>query len=71
MATSKRGEGLLMRKMGILAPAAPVSSAAKGAFDAYFIGNLSPYQVEALDERFPATNHWAGGAVRPTANTVA
>ena len=49
-----------MKKMGILPPAALVSSAAKGAFDAYFTGNLSSDQVEALDELFPATNDKAG-----------
>ena len=55
---------------GIVPPAIPVSYAAKGTFDVFFTRNLSPDQVEALDELFPATNHWAGGAIRPTANAV-
>jgi hypothetical protein len=41
-----------MKKMGVMSPVAPVSSAAKGAFDAFFAGNLSPDQVETLDELF-------------------
>jgi hypothetical protein len=60
-----------MKKIGILPPVAPVSSAAEGAFDAFFAGKLSSDQVEALDELFPETNHWAGGAVRLTTNAVA
>ena len=33
---SKRGEVLLMKKMGILAPSTPISSAAKRSYDSYF-----------------------------------
>jgi hypothetical protein len=54
--TSKRGEVLLMQRMGIAPPAAPVSSASKGAYNAIFTGNLTSSQVEALDELFLAAN---------------
>lgn len=43
-----------MKKMGILAPAAPASSASKRAYDAVFARNLSPSHITALDELFPA-----------------
>ena len=33
---SKRGEVLLMKKMGILAPSAPISLVAKRSYDSYF-----------------------------------
>ena len=33
---SKRGEVLLMKRIGILAPAAPISSAAKRSYNSYF-----------------------------------
>jgi hypothetical protein len=33
---SKHGKVLLMKKMGILAPSAPISSAAKRSYDSYF-----------------------------------
>jgi hypothetical protein len=55
ISTFKRGQVLLMKKMGILPPAAPVLSAIQSTYDAYFTGNLSPEQVETLDELFPAT----------------
>jgi len=58
--TSKRGEVVLMKRMGIAPLAAPVSSASKGAYDAIFLGNLTSSQVEALDELFLATNTKAG-----------
>jgi hypothetical protein len=43
--TSERGEVLLMKKMGILPPAAPVSSAAHNTYDTIFARNLSSEQV--------------------------
>ena len=58
--TSKRGKVLLMKRMGIAPPLAPVSSASKGAYDAIFVGNLTSSQVEALDELFPVANTKAG-----------
>jgi hypothetical protein len=58
--TSKRGEVLLMQRMGIALPAAPVSSASKGAYDTIFTGNLTSSQVEALDELFPVANTRTG-----------
>ena len=58
--TSKRGEVLLMKRMGIAPLAAPVSSASKGAYDAIFPGNLTSSQVEALDELFLETNTKVG-----------
>ena len=61
---SKRGEVLLMKKMGILAPSAPISSAAKRSYDSYFQGTLSEANVEALDALFPASRAMAGGAAR-------
>jgi hypothetical protein len=58
--TSKRGEVILMQKMGIAPPAALVSSASKGTYNAIFTGNLKPSHVAAPDELFPATNNRAG-----------
>jgi len=62
--TSKRGEVLLMRKMGILQNTAPPSPGAKWAYDAILSGNLTTSQVAALDELFPATKTRAGRVVR-------
>ena len=59
---SKRGEVLLMKKMGILAPSAPISSAAKRSYDSYFQGTLSEANIMALDVLFPASRAMAGGA---------
>ena len=58
--TSKRGEVLLMQRMGIAPLAALVFFSSKGAYDAIFIGNLTLSQVEALDELFPVANTKAG-----------
>jgi hypothetical protein len=58
--TSNRSEVLLTKKMGIVLPAAPVSSAFKGAYDAIFAGKLMSSQVAAFDELSPATNNRAG-----------
>jgi hypothetical protein len=52
--TARRGEVLLMQRMGITHPAAPVSTASKATYDVVFSGNLSSSQVEALDELFQA-----------------
>jgi hypothetical protein len=62
--TSKRGEVLLMNKMGILAPSAPISSAAKRSYNLYFQGTLLEANVEALDKLFLASKAIAGGAAR-------
>ena len=61
---SKCGEVLLMKKMGIPAPSAPVFSTAKRSFDSYFKGPLSAANIEALDELFLASRAMAGGAAR-------
>jgi hypothetical protein len=55
ISASKRGEVLLMKRMGILAPSAPIFSAAKRSYDSYFQSTLSEANVEALDELFPAS----------------
>jgi hypothetical protein len=54
ISVSKRGEVLLMKRMGFLEPSAAPSSAAKHSYDSYFEGDLSTAEVEALDELFPA-----------------
>jgi hypothetical protein len=54
--TARRGEVLLMQRMGIAPPAALVSTASMATYDAAFTGNLSSSKVEALDELFPAAN---------------
>jgi len=51
---SKRGEVLLMKKMGVQPPNAPVSSAAKRSYESIFKGNMSLTQAAAFDELFPA-----------------
>lgn len=48
---SKRGEALLMRRMGLLQATAPVSSPAQRAYDAIFSGNLTDSQVAAIPGR--------------------
>ena len=54
--TSKRGEVLLMQRMGFAPSAAPISSASKRAYGDLFAGNLTSSEVEALDVLFPTTN---------------
>jgi hypothetical protein len=54
--TSKRGEVLLMQRMGFTPPAALVSSASKRAYDDLFAGNLTLSEAEALEALFPTTN---------------
>jgi hypothetical protein len=54
ISASKRGEVLLMKKMGFVEPSAPPSSAAKRSYHSYFKGNLSAADVEDLDDLFPA-----------------
>jgi hypothetical protein len=39
--TSKRGEVLLMRKMGFLEPSTPPSSAAKHSYESFFEADIS------------------------------
>ena len=58
--TSKRGEVLLMRRMGFAPPAAPISSASKRAYDDFFVRNLTSSEVKAMDELSPATNATTG-----------
>jgi hypothetical protein len=60
----KCGEVLLTKRMGILAPSVPISSAAKRSYDSYFQGTLSEANIEALDELFPASNAMTSGAAR-------
>lgn len=57
---SKRGEVLLMKKMGVQPPNAPVSSAAKRSYESIFKGNMSLTQAAAFDELFPAVQTRAG-----------
>jgi hypothetical protein len=52
--TSKRGEVLLKKRLGLLEASAPPSSTAKRSYESYFEGDLSTAEVEALDELFPA-----------------
>jgi hypothetical protein len=61
--TSKQGEILLMQKMGIVLPVAPVSSTSKGTYDDIFVGNLTPSDVAVLDELLLATNNRASRRV--------
>jgi hypothetical protein len=56
--TSKRGEVLLMRRMGFLEPSAPLSSAAKDLYESFFEGDISAADAEALDSLFPACWGW-------------
>jgi hypothetical protein len=69
--TSKRGEVLLMQRMGVPPPPAPVTPASKRAFKAVFIGNLTETQITALDELFPAANYKIGRAPRRATLVVA
>jgi hypothetical protein len=48
------GEVLLKKKLGLLEPSAPPSSAPKRSYESYFKGDLSTTELEALDELFPA-----------------
>jgi hypothetical protein len=50
----KRGEVLLMRRMGFLEPSAPSSSAAKDLYESFFEGDISAANAEAFDSLFPA-----------------
>jgi hypothetical protein len=56
----KQGKVLLVKRMGIQLPAAPVSSVSKQTYDALFARNLMPSHVVALDKLFPVTNYRAG-----------
>jgi hypothetical protein len=51
---SKRGEVLLMRRMGFLEPSAPPFSAAKDSYESFFEGDISAADAEAFDSLFPA-----------------
>jgi hypothetical protein len=51
---SKRGEVLLMRKMGFLEPSTPPSSAAKHSYESFFEADIPDADAEALDAIFPA-----------------
>lgn len=57
---SKRGEVLMMKKMGMLPAAAAPSSASRRSFDALFNSSLLASEVEAFDELFPATKKRVG-----------
>jgi hypothetical protein len=48
--TSKRGEVLLIKRMGILSQVTPTSSVSQRPYDVIFTGNLMLNQVAALDE---------------------
>ena len=64
ISASKRGEVLLMKWIGILAPSAPIFSTDKRSYDSYFQVTLSEASIEALDELFPASRAMTGGAAR-------
>lgn len=68
---SKRGEVLLMKKMGFAPPQAAPSSAAKKSFDALFTANLSDNDVAAFDDMFPAARPRTGRALRQNSAAVA
>lgn len=55
-----------MKKMGMLAPAAPPSSAGRRSYKAFFDGKLSTSDVETFNELFPATKNRTGRATRRT-----
>ena len=61
---SKRDEVLLMKRMGILAPSAPIFSTDKRSYDSYFQVTLSEASIEALDELFPASRAMTCGTAR-------
>jgi hypothetical protein len=61
---SKRGEVLLLKKMGVPPPPPQVTPASQRAYDAIRSGNLSESQIAVLDELFPAANYMAGRATR-------
>ena len=58
--SSKRGEVLLIQRMGFAPSAGPISSASKRAYDDFFARNLTSSEVEALDELFLATTAMTG-----------
>ena len=53
ISASKRGEVLLKKKLGLLEPSTPPSSAVKCSYESSK-GDLLTAEVEALDELFPA-----------------
>lgn len=55
IAASKRGDVLLMRKMGVLPATTAPSSASRRTYDAVFNANLSAGDVQAFDDMFQAT----------------
>jgi hypothetical protein len=61
--TSKRGEVLLMRKMGLLEPLAPPSSASKHSYESFFEADISDADAEALDAIFLACRGGCGERV--------
>ena len=67
---AKRGEVMLMKKMGILVPMALPSSACQRNYKAFFNRKLSTLDVEAFDELFPATKTRASQATRRTLITM-
>lgn len=68
--TAKRGEVLIMKRMGILPPQAPPTAAARRSYDALFHSNLLE-DVEAFDVMLPAVTRRVGRASRqPMAATA-
>lgn len=56
-----------MKRMGMLAPSAPPSSAGRRSYKAYFDSNkLTSEDVKAFDELFPATKRRTGRTTRRT-----
>lgn len=56
ISASKRGEVLLMRKMGIILATTVPMLASRQTFEALFSGDLSAEDSEALDHLFPTTS---------------
>ncbi|KAJ1274271.1 hypothetical protein BS78_05G049800, partial [Paspalum vaginatum] len=62
---SKRGELILMRRLGILMDDAPVTSEAVAACDNLYRWGLTPEHVCAIRELFPAAAAPSSGGVVP------
>ena len=60
---SKRGEVILMKKMGFTHSAQP-SSGERRSFDAFFSRNMTDQEVKAMEELFPANITRAGKTTR-------
>jgi hypothetical protein len=64
MPVSKRGEALLMKRMGFTNSSAQRTSGDRRCFDVFFDRNLMDTEVVAMDELFPATKTRTGQSSR-------